>query len=191
MGDIKSSYELAMERLKDLPSDKEGLRIHRLKDQGKRLLAAMRKDSRMNVAAAFPKGPDEVHVKEGFLEALLANIVLPANEEQMKELSLIRKGFSFIVKREDSMISFFAQLEELFQYYLQNTRNAEESLKDQFTHIIRQKEQMLEKQGMRVNIDVTKLPEFIEQLRTHRREIQRRSEPVLNDLKKSLRQLVW
>ena len=85
---IKSALELAMEKTDGIKSDKSSLAAAEGKEEGKKLAGAFFQNPGMDLAGELKKLPKEKlsAIKEGFLQIVLANLVLPRDEEDIKKL---------------------------------------------------------------------------------------------------------
>ena len=82
MGVIKSAWEIAMENSKDIEANKELVESNRLRDEGKKLVSKVLDDPAYDLKGALKAYSAEKSrlVREGLLQSLLANLVLPADE---------------------------------------------------------------------------------------------------------------
>ena len=97
MGVIKSAYQIAMENSKDIEANKELVETNRLRDEGKKLVSKLLDEASFDLKAALKAYEKEplASVREGLIQSLLANLVLPGRrvlpEEQQEDRGRVRR----------------------------------------------------------------------------------------------------
>ena len=100
MAIIKSALEIALERSKDVEADRESLEVSRFVTEGKKLaskfLAEAEAQEEVDLKGEIEKFDPKPRksVKEGVLQALLANLTLPVDEMALLKGKRAAKGFS-------------------------------------------------------------------------------------------------
>ena len=168
MGEIKSAWEIALERTKSVEGDKEAVEANKFKKEGSLLVSKFLDNQDVNLKDTI-KGYDKkrlIWAREGMLKALLANLILPQDQTGSKKLRRLSEAFPFVIENPKLLSSMFSQLESFFEEYLTEKESLRERLVQQFTPRLRQKEEELSKKmGMDVHVDVNNDPEFANNLR--------------------------
>src|SRR5208337_1101481 len=127
MGVIKSALEIAMENSKGIEANKELVETNRLRDEGKKLVSRMLEDTSFDLKAVL-KGYEAAQarlVREGLVQSLLANLVLPIDEFAMKDLKRIGEAVSLAVSDARKVTTIFSQLDGFFKEYLGERKRLE------------------------------------------------------------------
>lgn len=165
---IKSSWEIALERTKDLEPDRENIEANRLLTEGKRLVSRFLDDDTVdltNLLSEFGKD-QQSGVRAGVLEALGANLNLPADEFSMRRNRRAAEGLSAIISDKRKLQMMVQQLEQFFGEYLQERNQVREAVDRQYQPRLQQKEEELARRtGQRVRIDPASDPEYVGLLR--------------------------
>ena len=104
MTEIKSALEIALEKTQGIQGDKETLKNSKLKNDGKKLASAFLDpasdvDERVVLDKMKSLTSDEQKFyKEGFSDAMLANLTLPAIDTYSEKLKILEKGFQAVLK---------------------------------------------------------------------------------------------
>jgi len=193
MAVIKSAYELAMERTKDIEADKESLEASKYTTEGKKIVSRFlaEPDVKMKDELARFSGRQLEWAKEGVSQALLANLVLPADELAIQKARRVGEGLSALVSRPRDVNSLFGQLEEFFKEYVEEKERLRQAVEDQYRPRLQQKEQELSKQlGQPVKIDPNSDPEFVAALRKNLANFDLRYTEVMTRVKEQIAGLV-
>lgn len=192
MSEIKSALELALERTKDVKSDKESVRAHEMKQEGKRLVTKLMEDPSLDLKKAVKEYPakDQKAVRDGFFEILLANLSLPTEKSDLQKLAPLKKGFEYATGDRRNVNYLFDQLEQLLGQFLDTKQQLIEHLRNQFSQRIREKEEQASKQmGTQVRIDPASDPEFARALNQNLGNLQNQYSGVIDQVKEQLRTL--
>jgi phosphoenolpyruvate-protein kinase (PTS system EI component) len=192
MSEIKSALELALERTKDVKSDKESVRAYEMKQEGKRLVNKLMEDPSIDLKKTVKEypGKDQKAVRDGFFEILSANLSLPSEKSDLQKLKPLQKGFEYATGDRKNVSYLFEQLEQLLNQYLDNKQQLIEHLRNQFSQRIRQKEEEASKQmGRQVRIDPSSDPEFARALNQNLGNLQNQYGGVIDQVKDQLRTL--
>lgn len=175
MGEIKSAFERAMERTADIKSDAEALHKNEARTEGKRLFAKLREEEGFDIAGALKKIEKDKRqwVREGFYEVAKANLVLPQSEQNLENLSLIRRALEALVKDRSHVKGLMDQMEQFLSQYLNDRDQFIERLRQQYEPRIKQREQQLAQQyGRPVRVDPATDPEFSKLLQDNLADLQ-------------------
>ena len=169
MGEIKSAYERAMERVAGIgKASKEETLKWKNAPEGQRL-AAQYLSEESNLAAELDKYGDEARafVVEGVQEVLLRNIDLPVDDVARNKSKRSMDGIRIMKKDKSALENAYSKMRRVFEHYEQDgeqqKRQARESLKRSFEARI---QQALQQQGglpPGARIDVESQPQFQEE----------------------------
>ncbi len=190
MGEIKSALEIALEKTRDVQSDKEGLVRREMEDRGKRLFSRLREEPKLDV----PREIDKIErkhrqtVRKGFFDVALANLSLPQTEEDLSGYDHVEEALAKITKDRRTVTQLFQQLKEYMQRYLEDRQNLIETLRERFTQAMQaQEEQAGRSSGRR--IDPTTHPEFATALNRNLQQLQQQYRGVIDQVRLELERL--
>jgi len=190
MGVIKSALEIAMENSKGIEANKELVETNRLRDEGKKLVSKMLEDSAFDLKAVL-KGYDAAQartVREGLVQSLLANLVLPVDEFAMKDLKRIGESVSMAVTDARKVTTIFSQLDGFFKEYLGERKRLVETVERQYSQRLKKKEEELSRQmGRPVKINPASDPEFQSMIRQYLSQLDMKYGEVLDGAKEEIR----
>ncbi len=190
MGEIKSAFEIAMENVKDVVGDKVALEATKFKTEGKKIISKFLDDSVENIKEELKKysGKELKWVKEGMLDALLSNLILPVDEYRLSQNRKIGEALFSVVDNTSNLGKIMGELEHFFREYMEERKRLTEAIEQQFAPRLRQKEEELSKQlGSPVKIDPASDPEYTAFLRQHLGQLEERYSSVLNRVKDEIR----
>jgi hypothetical protein len=163
MGVIKSALEIAMENSKGIEANKELVQQTRLRDEGRKLASKVLEDASFDLKGTL-KGYDPAQgklVKEGLLQSLLANLVLPMDELAMKDTKRLGEAMSAIVSDTRKIGMIFSQLDGFFKEYVAERKRVVEAVERQYAPKLKKKEDDLSRQmGRQVKINPAADPEY-------------------------------
>ena len=192
MGEIKSAFELALERTKGIQSDPHSLRRHEAHIEGKILFGRLLKDADFDIRQALKQVSKERQkwVNEGMLEAVINNIVLPKAESDGEKLKTVKIALAALLHNSSRVKSLVQSLEEYFQQYLSYRTNMIQELRQRFQPHVRQREREMQQQlGRRVQIDPSSLPEFAKALQDALMQLEAQYRAMITEAEAQLRQL--
>ena len=192
MSIIKSAYEIAMENTKNVNGDKESLQANKFKTEGKKIVSQYLDDSVENIKDEIKKYKDKElkWVKDGILEALLSNMVLPANDFSLKKTKKVGEGLFSILKEAKKLGTMLNELEHFFKEYFEERERLTEAVKQQFMPKLKQKEEELSRQlGAPIKIDPESDPEYTAFLRQNLSRLGSKYNEVLNRVKDEVRSM--
>ncbi|MFP4301993.1 MAG: DUF6657 family protein [Spirochaetaceae bacterium] len=192
MGEIKSAVELALERTKDIKGDPEALARHEAKNEGKKLLARINEEPKLNVRKAIKEFPKEKRdwVREGLFEVLLTSINLPTEEVDLQRLGPIERGLKGVIDDEHNVSYLMEQVRNLFKQYLENKQQIIESLRSQYQGRVREREEQLAQQyGRQMKLDVSSDPEYQNAVQHHLGQLKSQYEQVVTQVRDQLRSM--
>ncbi len=190
MGVIKSAYQIAMENSKDIEANKELVETNRLRDEGKKLVSKLLDEASFDLKAALKAYEKEplASVRDGLVQSLLANLVLPADEFSLKNNKKIGDAFGATVSDALKVNMIFSQLESFFKEYLAERKRLVEAVERQYAQIRKKKEEELSRQmGRPVKINPAADPEYQAMVRQYLAQLDIKYNEVLDGAKEELR----
>jgi 3-methyladenine DNA glycosylase Tag len=190
---IKSAYEIAMENTKGIEANKELVETNRLKDEGRKLVSKALEDTEFNLKAALA-GFDKKSigfVREGLIQSLLSNLVLPMDELALARNRKAGAAMTAIASDTKKISTMFGQLEHFFQEYIDERKRLVEAVEKQYGPKLRKKEEDLSKQlGRPVKINPASDPEFQSIMRQYFGQLEAKYEEVLTGAKEEIKTIL-
>ena len=190
MGVIKSAIEIAMENSKDIEANKELVEANRLRDEGKKLAAKVLEPESFDLKTAL-KGYDPAKarfVREGVMQSLLANLVLPFDETSTTGTKKLGEAMAVVVPDAKKVSLIFGQLDGFFRDYLGERKRLAEAIEKQYAPKLRKKEEDLSRQmGRPVKINPATDPEFQNIVRQYFAQIDASAGDQLDKAKEELK----
>ena len=192
MSEIKSALEIALERTQDVEANKEALEANTFMTEGKKAVSKFLSEEDVDLKKLL-EGHDKKHlryIKEGALQALLANLKLPPDEMSLLQSKKAGKGFYALTADSKHLGKLLNQMEQFLEDFLQERKRVVEAVEQRFQPILQQKEQAMSQQvGARVKIDPAMDPDFQKMLRENMTILEDRYNQVLSRVKQELRRL--
>ena len=189
MGTIKSSWEIALERTKDVVPDKENLDQHRFATEGKKLVSRYLGDTDVELQELLEQfgGKQAGWVREGMRDALLNNLTLPTDEFALKRSRRAGEGFGALSTNARKLRVLLNQLEQFFQEYLGERNRVQQEVDRAYEPRRQQKEAELSKKtGQRVQINPQTDPEYVGLMRQQLMMVDDRYGQVLQGVRDEL-----
>jgi hypothetical protein len=190
MGVIKSAWEIAMENSKDIEANKELVESNRLRDEGKKLVSKVLDDPAYDLKGALKAYSAEKSrlVREGLLQSLLANLVLPADEFSASDTKRLGDAVAAAVSDARKVSMIFSQLEGFFKEYIGERKRMVEALERQYAPRLKKKEEELSRQtGRPVKVNPAADPEFQSVVRQYLGQLDEKYSEVLDKAKEEIR----
>ena len=193
MGEIKSFREIAMEKIEKLgePTEEELLEWKYLPEGEKLAARYLKNDAVLTTELSKYDKKAVKYVAKGANDILIKNINVPNNELDQKTNSRAMEGIKALKTDKNHTEAVLNQMRQIFKHYAeqgeQQRKQAYESLKAEFQAKV---EQALRQQmggavsGMR--IDIEKQPQFQEEWRKLKIQLDSQYIRVLNELKQQL-----
>jgi hypothetical protein len=169
MGEIKSAAEIAREKLEKIgePTEQERLKW-KYTPEGERLAALYLKED-TNVVNEVKKYDEKAKafIIASINDILLRNIGLPRNEAARRNNKKAMDGIKALKNDKVAVENVYSKMRHVLDHYIQEgakqKKQAYESLKAEFETKVQ--EAIRQKTGVnaRVNIDVEKQPQFLEE----------------------------
>ena len=196
MGDIKSAREIAMEKIDRLgePTEEERLEWKYL-PEGEKLAARYLKDD-VALAAEISKFEKKGlnYVIEGASNVLVKNIILPENEAAKKTNKRALDGIKAIKTDKTHVEVVLNQIRQLFNHYAENgekqKKQAYAALKQDFQAKVEQAlRQQMGANAANMRIDIEKQPQFQEEWRKLKSQLDGQYLQLLDEYKQELEAL--
>jgi hypothetical protein len=190
MGIIKSALEIALENSKGIEANKELLETNRLRDEGRKLVSKLLDDPAFDLKAALKPfdAKQVVVVREGLIQSLLANLVLPPDELALRDSKRIGAAISATVSDTKKVSMIFTQLEGLFKEYLGERKRLAEAVERQYAPRLKKKEEEMSRQmGRPVKVNPAADPEFQSMVRQYLGQLDVKYSEVLDGAKEEIR----
>jgi hypothetical protein len=192
MSVIKSALEIALERTQNVEANKEALEANTYATEGKKAVSQFLSEENVDLKKLLD-GFDKKHlghVKEGAVQALLANVKLPAEEMSLLKSKKAGEGFHALVSDSKHLSKLLNQMEQFLADFLQERKRVVEAVDQRFEPIRRQKEQAMSQQlGAKVKIDPAMDPDYQKILRDNMTILEDRYAQVLGQVKQELRRM--
>jgi hypothetical protein len=190
MGVIKSAYEIAMENSKDIEANKELVEANRFRDEGRRLVSKLLEDPSLDVKQAL-KGFEKSQVgwvREGLIQSLLANIVLPVDEFASRGTKRIGEAVAALVSDTRKISMIFSQLDGFFKEYVGERKRLAEAIERQYAPKLKKKEEEMSRQlGRQVKINPSADPEYQAMVRQYLSQLDAKYTDSLEGAKQEIR----
>ena len=171
MADVKSAYEIAMEKIKDIePATLEERQKWKFVPKGEELAGKYMKDD-LNLMTELSKYNDEErkYVMQGVSAILIRNIDLPKNDAAKKNNRKAMDGIKLIKKDKTAVENVFTKIRYIFNHYAeqgdQQKKQAYEQVKAQFAEKLQQAVQQQMGTNSRMEVNVEQHPQFKEEWR--------------------------
>jgi hypothetical protein len=171
MADIKSAYEIAMEKINKIESATPEERLKwKYIPKGEELAGKYIKDD-INLTAELAKYGEQErkYVVQGISSILIRNIDLPKNDAVKKNNKKVMDGLTTVKKDKKALENVFSKIRYIFNHYAEQgeaqKKAAYEQVKEEFSMKL---QQALAQQGSnaRINsIDIERQPQFQEEWR--------------------------
>jgi len=169
MGDIKSAWEIAMEKVAKLGEATEEERLKWKYEPEGEILATRYTNEDCSLVAELSQYEEKArqYVVDGIMGVLSRNIKLPRNDSVKKANQKAMDGIKTLKKDKAAVENVFSNVKRVFDHYSgqgeQQRKQAYEQLKAEFTEKIQQAMQQQLGSFSAVNIDVERQPQFQEE----------------------------
>lgn len=193
MADIKSAYEIAMEKVDKIPraTDAE-LLAWKFTPEGERLAARYLKEDIDPIKEINKFDAQAVeYVNRGAITTLVRNISIPRTELNKKINKRAMEGIKTLKKDKVIVENIFSQIRRLFSHYAeqgeQQRRQAYQQVKASFEAKLQQAlKQQMGSAVSGVKIDVEKQPQFQEEWRKVLNQLESQYLKLLDEYKQEL-----
>ena len=193
MGDIKSAREIAMEKINAMgePTEEERLEWKYLPEGEKLAGRYLKGDAQLAVEVAKFDKKASLYITKGVYNILVKNITLPINEAAQKANKLAMDGIKAVKNDKPHTDAILKQMQQIFTHYSgvgeQQRNQAYEALKQEFGAKVEQAlQQQMGSKAAGMRIDIEKQPQFQEEWRKVKIQLEAQYIQVLNELKAQL-----
>jgi hypothetical protein len=192
MGEIKSAAEIAREKLEKIgePTEQERLKW-KYGPEGEKLAALYLKED-TNLVNEVKKYDDKAKrfVIASVNDILLRNISLPRNEAARRTNKKSMDGIKALKNDKVAVENVFSRMRHVLDHYIQEgakqKKQAYESLKAEFEEKVQQAIRQKTGVDARVNIDVEKQPQFLEEWQRLQAQMEAQYLTLLDEYKREL-----
>lgn len=194
MGDIKSAFEIAMEKASKIEDATPEERVRwKFTPKGEQLAAKYLKED-VNILSELNtyKGDDRKYVAEGAVEVLARSIDLPRNDAIKKTNRKAMDGIKLLKKDKSGVENIYSKFRYVFNHYTeqgeQQRRQAFEQLKVQFAAKLQQamQQQMGANVRLNSNVNIERHPQFQEEWRRVLIQLEQQYIDHLNEYRREL-----
>jgi hypothetical protein len=192
MGVIRSAFEIAMDNAKGIEGNKELVEANRLRDEGKRMVSKILDIEPFDVKEALKLYDKRqlAWVREGLVQSLLANLVLPLDELSLKSNKKLGEAMAAMSSDSRKVLTIFSQLENFFREYVGERKRVADAVEKQYAPKLRKKEEELSRQmGRPVKVNPAADPEFQALVRQYLSQLDLKYNDVLDGAKEEIRTL--
>ena len=193
---LKSAWEIALEKTKDIEADAKKIREDELFNQGRRL-AGTYLNELGDTGSKIVKHLKKVEAEErelilnGIKATILSNIALPQNSLYSERLEKLGFLGEVIDGEEGESVALLTQIAQLLEKFIQARDTLVERARAQYQPIFEEKrEQMRQKYGKEINLSMDQDPEFIQFLQKNFNQLSNQYQQVLDQAKEQLK-TVW
>jgi hypothetical protein len=171
MTDVKSAFEIAMEKIKDIePASEEERLKWKFVPKGEQLAGKyMKDDANMMTELGKYSEQEKKYVLQGVSAILIRNIDLPKNDAVKKNNRKAMDGIKLIKKDKTAVENVFSKIRYIFNHYAEQgeaqKKEAYEQVKEQFAMKLQQAVQQQMGTNAQMDINVEQHPQFQEEWR--------------------------
>jgi len=171
MTDVKSAFEIAMEKIKDIePASEEERLKWKFVPKGEQLAGKyMKDDANMTTVLGKYSEQEKKYVLQGVSAILIRNIDLPKNDAVKKNNRKAMDGIKLIKKDKTAVENVFSKIRYIFNHYAEQgeaqKKEAYEQVKEQFAMKLQQAVQQQIGTNAQMDINVEQHPQFQEEWR--------------------------
>jgi hypothetical protein len=193
MGDIKSAFEIAMEKAEKLgeATEEERLKWQYIPEGEKLATGYIKRNSSLVAELSKYEEKTKKYVKQGLTDILIRNIDLPSSNLAKKKNKKAMDGLKVIKSDKVSVENVYSKIRRIFDHYLgqgeQQRGQAYESLKADFEAKLKQQalQQKLDS-FIGFKIDVERQPQFQEEWRRLKVQLDSQYLKLLDEYKQEL-----
>lgn len=194
MAEIKSAWQIALEKTEKIKSDPASIKAHEKKDEGRKLASLLLNGEKtvkdLQKTIKDYSRDEEKWVREGAIDSLIANLVLPSQVVDTERLNRIKAGLGFLSGQRGRTDYIIDQIADFLKQYIENKNQVREHLLARFERSLRQKEELISKQlGAPVHLNPEQDPEFARALGDNYRQLNNQYSQALEQAKSELKRI--
>ncbi len=192
MGEIKSAFEKAMEKVEKMgkPSEDELKRLQHM-PAGNALAAKYLNDEKFNLDAELTKykgSGARQYVIDGAMEIFLRNITLPHDEREKMLTSRALNGIRLIKENKKQLDPIYEHIKNIIGYYEQTRQHTFAQFKKDFEAKIKDSPQMLQQMtGRGGNVEAQLQMQFQDEWRHVSQDLDSKYEKALDEQKQQIK----
>ncbi len=188
MGDMKSAWEIAQERVEKLGKlSEDDLKKLEFEPVGNKLAARYLQDSSYNLDAELTKykgSGGRKYVLQGAQEIFLRNIFLPKSERDKETGKRAMTGLKLVKENRNLLNAILDRIVNLLNYYTQARQQTYQQFKSSFEAKLQEASKSSPLQlGAKPKIDPEQHPQFLEEWRRISSQLDAQYEKVLEEHK--------
>jgi hypothetical protein len=192
MGEIKSAFEKAMEKVEKMgkPSEEELKRLQHF-PAGNALAAKYLNDEKFNLDAELGKykgSGARQYIIDGAMEIFLRNITLPHDEREKMLTGRALTGIRMIKENKKQLDTIFEHIKNIIGYYEQTRQHTFAQFKKDFETKIKESPQMLQQMAGRGggSVEAQLQMQFQDEWRRASQELDSKYEKALEEQKQMI-----
>jgi hypothetical protein len=194
MGEIKSAWEKAMEKVEKLGKlTADEIKLFECVPVGNKLAARYLQESDFNLDAELTKYKGtglRKYVAQGAQEILLNNVVLPQNETDNQVIKGAMAGLRIVKENKNQLETILDRITNLLNYYGQARQQAYMQFKKDFEAKLQEASQVLQNQpGNAVPIETQLQAQFQAELHKLNSQLNAQYEKVLEEHKQQIQKI--
>ncbi len=193
MAQIKSAYEIAMERASNIKVDNTLIKKKGQEQKGKESASNFLNKPKFD----FSKWVENLEDNEkensikGSMWVFIKNITLPNTTADVDRLLKIKQGILILSDKDEDINLIFTQLTTVFQQYIENSKTLLEQCKTEFAPKLQQKAMQLAQQtGQMTPIEPETDRDFIEFHRNQQEQVSNHFKEFIKQITDNLEKLV-
>jgi hypothetical protein len=194
MGEIKSAFEKAMEKVEKMgkPSESELQRLQHM-PAGNALAAKYLNDDKFNLDAELAKYKGSVarqYLLEGAMEIFLRNITLPHDEREKMLTGRALAGIRLIKENKKQLDPVYEHIKNIIGYYEQTRQHTFAQFKKDFEAKIKDSPQMLQQMaGRGGNVEAQLQMQFQDEWRRMSQDLDSKYEKAMDEQKQLIKSI--
>ena len=194
MGEMKSAWEKAMEKVEKLgkPTEDE-VKLFECVPVGNKLAARYLQEDDFNLDAELTKYKGtglRKYVAQGAQEILLNNMILPQNEADKQVIKRAMSGLKIVKENKNQLETILDRITNLFNYYEQARQQAYTQFKKEFEAKLQEASQTLQQQpGNAVPIETQLQVQFQAEWHKLNSQLNAQYEKVLTEHKQQIQEI--
>jgi hypothetical protein len=195
MGDIKSAREIAMEKIARMgePTEEERLEWKYIPEGEKLAARYLKNDADLSDELGKYDKNSAIYIMRGVNNVLIKNISLPRDDGAKRTNKIVLDGIKMVKADKSHTDAILNQIKHIFDHYAtqgdKQIKQAYATLKNEFQAKL---EQALQQQGGNMagmRIDIEKQPQFQEEWRKLKGQLEGQYIQVLDELKRQLAEI--